>query len=174
MSKRRTGASGFGFVLAAILGVVIALCPAAISTSRERSRRIACCGNLKQVGLGLKMYAGDHGDMYPDKIEECSRYLGHQAPLLICPSSGSELVSPRILDNVGAWMDYTYVSGLPESVSPETVIAYCPAKNHKGDGGNVLFADGHVSWFNSEIAERDGIESSLEDVIGTIGETRKP
>jgi prepilin-type processing-associated H-X9-DG protein len=61
-----------------------------------------------------------------------------------------------------------------ESVHPSTVLMYCPAKNHKGDGGNVLFADGHVEWVNSENTKLDGMDTSFEDVIGTIGKEPKP
>ena len=147
-----------------LFGCVVVIVLPPVFCSRERLPRIDCANNLKQVGLGLKMWAGDHGEVYPNKVEECSR-----AALLICPSSGSELVFPLILDNVGAWMDYTYVPGLPESVPPDTVLMYCPAKNHKGDGGNVLFADGHVSWFNTQKHCGEG-QTSFEEVIGTIGE----
>jgi hypothetical protein len=41
----------------------------------EHARRIACANNLKQIGLGIKMYAGDHGERFPDSIKDVSRYV---------------------------------------------------------------------------------------------------
>ena len=146
--------------------VVIAVCFFEVTAAIERARSISCSGNLKCIGLGLKMYAGDHGEIYPEKLADIGKYLGFQPSLLRCFGSGNE---PGTFETVDEWTDYVYISGLPESVHPSTVLMYCPAKNHKGKGGNVLFADGHVEWFNSKIAERDGMESSLDEVIGTIG-----
>ena len=162
--NRKKRLVGIGLVLAVLL--VVALCIPAISTSLKRARRITCSNYLKQIGFGIKMYAGEHGEIYPVRLREVSEYMAHQSGPFCCPNSGNE---PGTFETVDEWTDYVYVPGLPESVPPETVLMYCPAKNHEGDGGNVLFADGHVEWFNSEIAERDGMESSLEEVIGTIG-----
>ena len=43
--------------------------------------------------------------------------------------------------------DYIYVTGLSEATPPEQVLVYCPPENHGGRGGNILFCDGHVEWF---------------------------
>ena len=109
------------------------------------------------------MYAGEHGEIYPERLTDIGKYLGFQPALFRCFGSGNE---PGKFDTVDEWTDYVYVPGLPESVHPSTVLMYCPAKNHKDDGGNVLFADGHVEWFNAK-GNASG-EPSFEDVIGTI------
>ena len=151
-----------------LLGIVAAFILPMLA--QPRCHRIPCPNNLKQIGLGLKMYAGNHKGRYPDKLVELSRYVGHQSSLLFCPISGSK---PGPIETVDEWTDYVYVSGLSETNAPDTVLMYCPAKNHRGAGGNVLFADGHVEWFNSKHS-KDFVEdeSSFEDMIGSIGEQR--
>lgn len=49
----------------AIIGVVIALLLPAVQTARESARRTQCMGNLKQIGVGLHLYARAYGDAFP-------------------------------------------------------------------------------------------------------------
>ena len=164
MNKKRMTSIVAWFALLVIVAVLVSFGSCAISTSRERAWRISCAGNLKNVGLGLKMWAGDHGEIYPERLADIGKYLGFQPALFRCFGSGNK---PESFETADKWTDYIYVSGLPESVHPSTVLMYCPAQNHKGDGGNVLFADGHVSWFNTQKHCGEG-QTSFEDVIGTI------
>ena len=140
----------------------------AMPNAHSRSPRISCANNLKQVGVGLKMWAGDHGKVYPNTIEECSPYLGYQAPLLICPSSGN---APGPIETVGEWTDYIYITGLSETNAASEILIFCPPKNHKGKGGHILFLDGRVKWFNSEGNNRG---MSFEEVIRKAREQLKP
>jgi prepilin-type N-terminal cleavage/methylation domain-containing protein/prepilin-type processing-associated H-X9-DG protein len=52
----------------AIIGVLAALLLPAINNARERGRRVACASNLKQIGLALMMYAGDHQNHTPTAL----------------------------------------------------------------------------------------------------------
>ena len=51
-------------VVLAILGVLTGLLLPTLSAVKERSRMAQCLGNIRQLGLGLRMYAEDHGK-YP-------------------------------------------------------------------------------------------------------------
>ena len=41
----------------------------ALSKAKAKAKQIACLNNLKQQGLGLRMYVNDHGE-YPGSVEE--------------------------------------------------------------------------------------------------------
>jgi hypothetical protein len=47
----------------------------ALSKSREQARRTHCISNLRQWGLAVSMYAGDHGDRVPSSVIDSSQYV---------------------------------------------------------------------------------------------------
>ncbi|MDP6525252.1 MAG: DUF1559 domain-containing protein [Kiritimatiellia bacterium] len=160
----------FGLAGLLVLGVVVLyfLLPA-IACSRERLPRISCANNLKQIGLGIKMYAADHGKAFPPRFVDIRNYMADQASMFICPTFGNE---PGPIGTVDEWTDYAYVVGLSETNAPNTIVMYCHPKNHGGDGANILFLDGHCEWFNSE-GKTSG-ETSFEDMIRQAREQGKP
>ena len=49
-------------VVIAIIAILAAMLLPALSAARERARTANCTGNLKQLNLGIQMYAGDNKD----------------------------------------------------------------------------------------------------------------
>lgn len=64
-----TGRSGFTLiellVVIAVIGVLSALLLPVLSQAKEKGRMTSCASNMRQLALGLMMYAGDSGQSLP-------------------------------------------------------------------------------------------------------------
>lgn len=83
-----------------------------------KADRIKCVNNLKQLGLGARMWANDHNHLMPTSFDQMQNELPNKS-VLSCPAGGEtaqyQLISP----------------GTPET-DPQVVFAYCPFHNNAG------------------------------------------
>lgn len=137
---------------------------------REKSRRISCSSNLKQIGLALKCYAEDNNKFFPNEGLEQLRVNDYLTDYGIfhCPSSKL----PKGRDNQklnDGIVSYKYRKGLKYNAGAQNSqipIVWDKPENHIGYG-NVLFLDGHIKGYKDLNGEswmtRAGITESANN-----------
>ena len=98
-------------VVIAIIAILASLLLPALARAKAKAQRIQCVNNLKQGGLGLRMWANDHGDLFPwnvtvansgslgttdwaDHFRACSNELV-MPKILVCPSDKEKVIQDK-------------------------------------------------------------------------------
>ena len=148
------------------------------SVKGEYINRLRCTNNLKQIGIGLIMYADDYKGFLPNK----SGYKGFEQlrsncyrsydNVYQCPSCNPSPVQPCSVSQAKKQkltkenVDYIYRSGLKLGDDKKTDYSKIPVvwdkpTNHE-NYGNVLFLDGHVKGFEGkDWMEQAGIKKTV-------------
>jgi prepilin-type N-terminal cleavage/methylation domain-containing protein/prepilin-type processing-associated H-X9-DG protein len=131
-------------VVIAIIAILAALLLPALSAAKQRAWTISCNSNLHQTGLGMKMYADDNGELYPES--------GGTIPW------NTNDVAPPAGSGKPGWMRQIF------SYTKSTNIYHCPgnvqlpvqnqsAFNYfNGARAALIAADGFASVKNTSIA----------------------
>jgi hypothetical protein len=108
----------------AVVAVLIALLMPSLSTVREAARKVVCASNVRQIGLGLAMYADDYRGLLPPTKFALTSHSGArrtnepQSMMMLRTSEG-----PNAWDGLGA----LFFSGYLDAAG----VFYCPS--HHGD-----------------------------------------
>jgi prepilin-type N-terminal cleavage/methylation domain-containing protein/prepilin-type processing-associated H-X9-DG protein len=113
-------------VVIAIIGILAAMLLPALNQAREKARRANCLSNLKQIGLGIAMYADSYNGRIPMDSSSAPTLAGSfnllsnvvtSSKVFTCPSDAAKkLTSAYPLDT--ATLDGTH----PINIS----YSYCP------------------------------------------------
>ncbi|MCK4400959.1 DUF1559 domain-containing protein [bacterium] len=114
----------------------------ALSRAREMARRTKCISNLKQIGLGLHMYAQDNEEKFPNTLSALYPKYISTLDIFKCPAQKEKIKTKADIDTKAG---YKYISGLSED-SPSSAVVAHTKKGYFKRGRNVLYVDGHVEW----------------------------
>ncbi len=121
--------------------------------ARELQRRLVCASNLKGIATSSKIY-GAGWDGTGSFLEWLVATGQIDRRSLICPSSELSTSNYIVVPRVPPPQD--------GPIDDRVVIAYEPKSNHGGEGGNVVFADGHTSFIR--VPEFDELVRSIPSV----------
>ena len=136
------------------IGIMSAMLLPALSMARESARKISCCNNLKQIGLGLRFFSSAYDDKFPDKDgseglqmlndENYGAFLTNKR-VYVCPSTDTK--PARNGDTLTEdTVSYVYFGGFTEADSVYIPLAFDKPGNHD-KYVNILFLDGHVKGY---------------------------
>jgi len=157
-------------VITAVGLMLLAIVFAVLQQKREHERRRArCIGNLKHIGLAMRLYSGDNKERFP--TDQAATTIGSFALLTNTYQTAYKVWTCRADIGVTAGsptqpftranVSFAYGGfGLTETVQPDTPLA-CDRTTgnitsanpwsgnkwtHRSTGGFVVYADGHVAW----------------------------
>ncbi len=67
-------------VVIAIIAILAGLLLPALARGQSRAKATACLSNLKQIGSGVALYCGDHGDSFPQSAHQGASWIGRLEP----------------------------------------------------------------------------------------------
>jgi prepilin-type N-terminal cleavage/methylation domain-containing protein/prepilin-type processing-associated H-X9-DG protein len=107
-------------VVMAVIGILAALLLPALSAAKARAKRTACVSNLRQISVGIRLYADDHED---------------RLPCVVITNGTPWTYQWRFFKELTKSYD-----GLNDPSSPDDTLFACPADifHYEGDAGVAL------------------------------------
>jgi len=133
-------------VVIAIFVTMLAVLAPLVQLVRDRAHKINCANNLRNISLGIHMYAADHSETFPPDLKTLYPAYVEDEKVFRCPAATA-------IGNVES-PGYLFTAGMTESSSPKEVIVRDRDENHRGTGCNVLRINGTVEWVKNS-AKKD-------------------
>jgi prepilin-type N-terminal cleavage/methylation domain-containing protein/prepilin-type processing-associated H-X9-DG protein len=176
-------------VVAAIVAIMGALVLPALRSARERSKRISCGNNVRQIVLAMHYYSNDYdgllpqqavysGSYTPDWSGRLTNYLQNTTAVFRCPSDNNArrfagAYRSYAVNGTNAWVSgyncpWPSPQGTPMRLSdvPNRIIVL--AENHGIDGGTPPGQSGAVVGL-SEMEGVQGHASAMHRDVGALG-----
>jgi hypothetical protein len=126
----------------------------ALAKAKEKAESIACINNLKQLGLSVRVWAIDNGDVSPPNILDMTNEMS-TPKILVCPADRTREAATGWATYTAAHCSYEYLAPSAPETEPSRVLFRCPTHGH------VCLSDGSVQGdiaklHPERLVQRDG------------------
>ena len=135
-----------------IVPLLISILLPSLNRARETANRVKCASNMRQIALGGIIYGNEADDqIFPSDLHTILDTQDVTSAAFVCPSTDDVAAVDGVLTLDTScsyvWLsDAAGVAPVPMTAGSDVPVAAEPLSNHNGDGSNVAWADGHVSF----------------------------
>jgi hypothetical protein len=99
--------------------------------SRQRAQTIMCANNLKQIGLAARLWANNHGSVFPPDFMTMRNEL-NTARILFCPAAPGGVQATDWSQLNPSAISYQFLNPSGNEADPQKPLTACPIHGHIG------------------------------------------
>ena len=133
----------------------------ALAKAKEKAESIHCINNLKQLGLAVRTWAIDNGDMSPPNILDMTNEMA-TPKILVCPGDHGREAAKDFASYTPANCSYEYLAPSAPDTEPFRVLFRCPIHGH------VCLCDGSVQGYVGQATPRSNLCGATASFTSTL------
>jgi hypothetical protein len=147
-----------GMMDAQSTAMIVSVLLPSLNRAREQANRVKSASNLRQIAIGVQMYANDNKGRFPPDFAALAKHGALEPDVFINPRGGNSLPAGLEGDALAAWAnsssDYVYAGAGKNWRTPADVILAYEKPDEMRDGINIAFVDGRVHFVPMEKAKQ--------------------